>query len=287
MTSWKQILKAASVTCLLVCTLNACSIAPHRPDDTPQAAVEQRASAQQLGKITVNASVPGNDEVKTLFGVPLHKRGIQAVWLEITNNSEKRARFVPYSIDPDYFPPHEVAYMFRKNFSKDGWKALETYLDELSMPRDIGPGETKSGYVFTNTTVGTKAFNVDVFYTAERGNNEHFTFFIDVPGFTPDHAEVDFKSLYPGGLQDMDPESFRSLLSEWPCCTTDYTDERTGRPIKVIMVAHGRDLLQSLLRAEWKETSYKRDDNYLKYSNYNSLIKENHAYGYIFKNLVC
>ena len=268
MGSWKEMLKAVSFAVLIAYALTACSVSPHKYDVAPQVAIEQRAIARELGTIEVRTSVPSDEEARELFGIPLHKRGIQAVWLEITNNSEKRSRFAPYSVDPDYYPPHEVAYMFRKQFSKEGWIALESYLDDLSMPRDIGPGQTETGYVFTNTTVGTKAFNVDVFYTADRGKNEHFTFFVDVPGFTPDHANVDFENLYDDGLQDMSPEAFRELLNDWPCCTTDYTDSRTGRPVKVMVVARGRDLLQALLRAEWSETSYERDDNYLKYSNY-------------------
>ena len=268
MSSWKQVLKSASVSCLLLFTVTACSISPHKYDESPQTDIEKRAVAQEMGTISVRASVPSDVEALDLFGIPLHKRGIQAVWLEITNNSKKRARLAPYSLDPDYFPPHEVAYMFRKKFSKDGWRSLEAYLDDFSMPRDIGPGETEAGYVFTNSTVGTKAFNVDVFYTAERGKNEHFSFFIDVPGFTPDHAKVDFKNLYSGGMRDLDEESFRALFNDWSCCTSDYTGNETGRPVNVIFVAHGRDLLQSLLRAEWSETTYDTDTKYLKYSHY-------------------
>lgn len=268
MRSWIQILKKVSVCFLLVFVITACSVAPFRYDASIQSSIEYRASNQERGTITVRASVPSDEEARDLFGIPLHKRGIQAVWLEVTNNSEKRARVAPYSLDPDYFPPHEVAYMFRKRFSKEGWQDLESYLDGLSLSRSIGPGETGAGYVFTNTTAGTKAFNVDVFYTAERGKNEHFTFFIDVPGFKPDHADVDFVNLYPGGMQDMDPVTFRAVLEDWPCCTSDDTGRRTGRPVKVLVVAQGRDLLQSLLRAEWLETTYEKNDNYLKNSHY-------------------
>ena len=187
MSSWKEMLKAVSFAVLIAYALTASSVSPNKYDVAPQVAIEQRAIARELGTIEVRTSVPSDEEARELFGIPLHKRGIQAVWLEITNNSEKRARFAPYSVDPDYYPPHEVAYMFRKQFSKEGWIALESYLDDLSMPRDIGPGQTETGYVFTNTTVGTKAFNVDVFYTADRGKNEHFTFFVDVPGLSLIH----------------------------------------------------------------------------------------------------
>jgi hypothetical protein len=38
--------------------------------------------------------------------------------------------------------------------------------------------------------------------------------------------------------------------------------------VKILAVARGRDLLQSLLRAEWSETAYERDDIYLKNSHY-------------------
>lgn len=268
MNPWLRFLKTTLTFSLLSYALSACSVSPHKPDTSYQSAVQERAVLQEHGAIAVRASVPSDEEARELFGTPLHRRGIQAVWLEITNNSAKRARFAPYSLDPDYFPPHEVAYMFRKNFSKDGWLALEKYLLERSMPRDIGPGETQTGYVFTNATAGTKAFNLDVFYTAARGKNEHFTFFINVPGFVPDHAEIDFESLYPDGLEDVDPDGFRAMLKDWPCCTSNLNNEKTGRPVSVFVVAPGRDLLQALLRANWSETSYKRDDNFLLYSEY-------------------
>lgn len=256
---------------LLCCAIlvAACSSAPYRHDPSVHDAVIQRAETQKLGAITISASVPGIDEARELFGIPLHKHGIQAVWLEIRNDSPKRARFAPYSVDRDYFPPHEVAYMFRKKFSKQGWADLERSLYERSVPRSIGGGETVSGYVFTHSTVGTKAFNVDVFYTAQRGKNEHFSFFIDVPGFTPDHAEVDFEALYPAEkFRDLSTEEFRNLLAEWPCCTVNRDKDAQGRPAKLILVASGQDLLQSLLRAGWEETSYERNDNYLNLSEY-------------------
>ena len=126
-----RLLRACVAVCFLVLSLSACSVSPHKPDASGQVAIEQRAQTQQLGTIEVRASVPGDKEARALFGIPLDKRGIQAVWLEIHNNSSLRARFAPYSLDPEYFPPYEVAYMHRKGYSTESHAAMERYLERL------------------------------------------------------------------------------------------------------------------------------------------------------------
>lgn len=231
--------------------------------------IVQRAQTQELGAFRVQAAVPSDEEAEALFGIPLTRRGIQAVWLKVTNNSDLRARFAPYSVDNNYFPPHEVAYMYRKQFSKQGWLDMEKRFYEMSMPRYLGAGETVSGFVFTNAQAGTKSFNVDLFLSGNKTEYEHFTFFINVPGFTPDHAEVNFKDLYdPGELQDVNVEDFRTLVEQMPCCTTNSDGKLMGQAIDTIIVSSGLNLLQALLRAGWSETSYTRSDSYLNISDY-------------------
>jgi len=60
--------------------------------------------------------------------------------------------------------------------------------------RYIHPGETRSGFVFTHVEPGTKGFNVDLYGSG--GGSQQFAFFVEVPGFEPDHAAVDFDALY-------------------------------------------------------------------------------------------
>ena len=249
--------------------VSACAVTPYSYESFETFNIEQRAVTQELGAFKVRASVPSDEEAEALFGIPLSRRGIQAVWLEVTNNSNDRARFAPYSIDPGYFPPHEVAYMYRKQFSKQGWQDMEKRLFEMTIPRYIGAGETVSGFIFTHTEPGTKSFNVDMFYTRSSATNEQFTFFIDVPGFTPDHAEVDFKALYePDELRDTDIDGLRKQIEEMTCCTTDISGNDNGQPIELFLVADGRSLLQALLRAGWAESSYQRDNRYLVSTDY-------------------
>jgi hypothetical protein len=81
-------------------------------------------------------------------------------------------------------------------------------------------------FIFTHVRPGTKDFNVDIY---AQGISHSFTFFIAVPGFVPDHAEVDFLNLYTADdLQNLDEPRFRKALADLDCCSTDATGEKPG-----------------------------------------------------------
>ncbi|HET6593888.1 MAG TPA: LssY C-terminal domain-containing protein [Xanthomonadales bacterium] len=249
--------------------LAACSAAAYRHESLDNFDVRQRAVTQQHGAIRVSASVPGKEEAERIFGFPIYDRGIQPVWLELTNHSDSRARVALTSIDPEYFAPLEVAYMHKKRFSKQGWLDMEQYLHGSALPRQIGPGQTVSGFVFTHAVTGTKAFNLDVYSSKAASGFEQFTFFVEVPGFVPDHKDIDFENLYaPDVIRDVDNDGLRALLAEIPCCTANHDGSQQGRPVALFLVAEGRDLLGALLRAGWSETSYVRDPEYLASADY-------------------
>ncbi len=263
-------LRQALAATLFLLFLAACSSTPYKHESFENFQVEQRALTQEQGAIRVRAAVPSKEESEKIFGIPMYKRGIQPVWLEITNNGSYRARFVLSSVDDNYFSPFEVAYMHKKLFSKQGWMDMEDYLYDTAMPRQIAAGETASGFVYTHASDGTKLFNVDVFDESSReAGYEEFTFYIEVPGFTPDHASVDFERLYDTGrVRDLDKDGLRLALHEFACCTTDRAGSGQGQPVNIVLVADGLEVLQSLLRADWSETSYEKDDDYLNNANY-------------------
>ena len=269
-------MKQRSSRALAVCavllfslTLAACSVTPYRYEPLENFDVRKRAVTQEQGAIRVSASVPGREEAERIFGIPIYDRGIQPIWLQITNHGDSRARLALASIDPEYFPPLEVAYMHKKRFSKEGWRDMETYLYANALPRQILPGQTVSGFVFTHAATGTKAFNLDVFNSTAAADFEQFTFFIEVPGFVPDHKEIAFENLYAAEeIRNVDNDELRSLLAEIPCCTVNQDGSQQGRPVQIFLVAKGRDLLGALLRAGWSETSYVRDAEYLAGADY-------------------
>ena len=89
------------LSCLLLflLVLEACSVTPYKNDATVTETLQRRAETQTQGLIQVRASVPGKVESERLFGIPIYNRGIQPVWLEVTNNSNERARLVHLSLD--------------------------------------------------------------------------------------------------------------------------------------------------------------------------------------------
>ena len=84
----------AFVILLLAAFLEACSTAPYSHESLDEFNVVQRAETKEQGQIRVRASVPSREEAEKIFGIPIYKRGIQPVWLEVTNNSRGRARSI-------------------------------------------------------------------------------------------------------------------------------------------------------------------------------------------------
>ena len=215
--------------------------------------LRQRAEIQVFEPLTVKAAVPSAAESKALFGVPLYDHDIQPVWLEITNGGEEKIRFAMVSVDPDYFSPLEVSFTLRSGFSKSARTAMDERFHSSGISRFVEPGETISGFVFTHLSPGTKSFNVDLFGLTTQQN---FAFFIQVPGFTPDHATVNFEQLYTQDeVREMTIETFRDSLGELPGYTANSEGKPNGLPVNVVIVANGIDVLRTLLRADWYEST--------------------------------
>lgn len=216
---------------------------------------------QTQGTIRVTAAVPGAEESESIIGLDLYSQNIQPVWLTVTNLGEKPARAALVSVDDEYFSPLEVAWKNRDSFSKEGRVEMERWFYQHQMPRRIPPGETRSGFVLTHLTRGTKGFNFDV-YTFDGSAN--FTFFIPIPGFRADYMEVDFKSLYTQDeLQALDADGLRQALASFPCCSTDLSGSAAGDPFNVAMVGSALAVRRALLRGGWQETAADSPDTAL------------------------
>jgi hypothetical protein len=163
--------------------------------------------------------------------------------------------FAPVSVDPDYFAPLEVAYMHHSGYSKASKQRMDQYFHQAHLRRAINPGAVRSGFVFTNLDLGTKAFNVEVI--GEDDQVRTFTFLIPVPGLQVDYRKVDWTSLMStrDEVAYDSPEAFRKALEELPCCATGEGGTKMADPLNIVIIGSGRDVLYALLRSGWDETA--------------------------------
>jgi len=208
---------------------------------------------QAVGTISVSTSIPGREETARIFGIDLYDQGIQPVWLRIRNSGDSIARYAPVSTDPEYFAPLEIAYTNRRGYSKEARDAIDQRFHDLAMPRYIGAGETRSGFVFTHADPGAKGFNVDVF---SGGESYNFTFLLRVPGFEPDYAKLNLHEKYTGDdVPEYESYALKEVIRSLPCCGGNQAGEESGEPINLVLVGEGEELLRALLRSGWRETS--------------------------------
>ena len=240
----------------LICILTICGCASFNPHPMEEVPFRKRAETQHEGNVRVTAAVPSAEENIKLFGLHLYKKEIQPIWLEIENTDEEPVWFLPVGLDPDYFTPMEVSYLNHfvySIYSKRSNKSMDQYLFERGKKIYVGPGDVRSGFVFTNLDEGTKEFIVELI--GEDHQLRTFTFFINVPGLRVDHHEVDFEALYSADeIVSYDDEDLRKALGSLPCCTTNKKGTVQGDPLNIVAIGHGEDVYHSFIRSGWDET---------------------------------
>jgi len=240
--------------------LAACASAPSSFPDLPEGDWRARSQSQQANGVEVAAAVPSAKESKELFGMALYKKGIQPVWLKITNNRSSSVTFLPVGLDPQYFSPLEVA---NTNLKEKDANDPTKVVDEFFLQQGIGAlaleaGETRSGFIFSKLDEGTKAFNVDIIGVAgDDGIREFdtFTFFIPVPGLNIDHYSVNWRGLYSDDeWVDLEADQLIEIIEKMTCCVTDKKGKGSGDPLNLVVIGFPTDIYTAFIRAGWDET---------------------------------
>ena len=167
--------------------------ASFQPGEIEEIGFLERAETRERDDLTVSVAIPSKAETRALFDSKLHKKKIQPIWVEIENHGDEPVALFPYSVDPDYFPPLEVAWLSHRTWATKTNKRIDDFYYSESFPQFIPEGATKSGFVFVSLDKGTKYVPMDIL--TEDGL-EHFDFFVQIPGFRADYKAVDFEQLW-------------------------------------------------------------------------------------------
>jgi hypothetical protein len=183
----------------------------------------QRAQRQTHDGVTVTVAVPSAEEAAAVFGVPLHRREIQPVWVRVENREDADYVLLAADMDPDYFSPQEVAWMFRSGFSAQAERAMQVYLDETAMPLHVPARGTVEGFVHTNQDYGVKYVSLVLYHP---GCMKTFDFVVSVPGIESDYTQVQFEKAVPSrSRRAVDRSELRRALR--PTLAVSWA--RTGR----------------------------------------------------------
>lgn len=247
--------------------LSGCTMAP--APQTESLDYRARAKTQTDGKVRVSAVVLSPEETKKSFGLPLAKKGVQPVWVEIENKEDKEFYVMLLSLDSDYFSPSEVAWMFR-SFGEDNTdeeknidekKSLDEKIEmflQRHIPVVVPPHSTVSGYIYTNLDPAAKVFTVELFGKQE---TKLFEFIQVVPGFKADFMGVDLDQIYmPNKVQDLDLKGLRAYLETLPCCVLGGDKKTAADPLNLVIVGNELDLLATLVRRGWELTETVNSD---------------------------
>jgi len=212
----------------------------------------ERAQTQTKEGVTVTVAVPTDDESRQLFDTKLHKKGIQAVWMEVINDTDQPMSIMHNILDPLYFSSSEVVYKTRKSYSGKTNRVREDYLVDNHVYPYVAPRSSVTGFSFVNHDEGTKALEVVLLSS---GNTVEFEFIVPVPGMKADYIEVDFDELYPKDeYVDLDLDGLREFLELLPHTVTNKKKTGEGDPLNLVMIGDFEDLVAAFTRSGWDET---------------------------------
>jgi len=227
----------AALGLALLLLTGACASPFERPAPLDDGPLRARAVTKTDDGIRVSAAVPSGGESRSIFGVDLDQRGIQSLWLEIENGSERSVYFLPTGLDPEYFAPLEVAFLYGGPFHDEGKAALAEHLEALSFDSrsPIAPGETVSGFVYANRADPSMMVQVDLI---GREWSDSIGLVVPVPGTEAAQQRMAALSgLYTeADVVEIDDEpTLRTALEGLPCCAADQTGARS-LPLNVVLI---------------------------------------------------
>jgi hypothetical protein len=218
-----------------------------RPADFDFAALRERATTVVEESIQVSAAIPSHEEINTIFGVDLASKSIQPVWLEIENPTERRLHFLRTGLDPEYFSPREVAFLFHGSLSEQDKKQLSWHLEWLNFENPIEPGSTASGFVYANEDRETKFVSVDLF---SPGWSKHTTLLVPTPERTLTEDQIERFNALIGGSSSTEVEDESELhirLEKLPCCAASEHGIQ-AEPFNVVLIGNLEAVAAALLR---------------------------------------
>lgn len=227
--------------------------ASFNPTPIDEVGFKERAETQTKNGISVTISVLSAEETQAVFDTKLYKKKIQPIWVEVKNENDASYAFLPRSVDPNYHSALEVAQKSLKTWAKKSNQAKREFYYRNSMPFQLPPEQTRSGFVFGDRSRGIRWMSVAII-----GENaaESFEFIIEVPGFNADFHKLEDVEIYTQeDYTDLDEDQLLEWIEKQPAFVKNKDGSKTGDPINLIIIGEAEAVWPAFLRMGWNPTA--------------------------------
>ena len=226
------------------------SCGPNHPDASQATTFTDRALTQERDGLTVRVSVLSDDEIQRYFGGSTSNASVQPVWIQVQNDTDNPARYLPILTDPAYYAPSEIAQHLHGWFSSGANDAVDHVFESNAMPNFIAAHQSASGFVYTHEDGGLKFLNVALL---SAGKPWFFRFVVPIRGVQYAIQSVEFAKLYPSEkIEDLTLDQLRAKLETLPCCVTNKAGSAHGDPLNLVIVGNGVDAIFPFTGRGWR-----------------------------------
>lgn len=261
---WLRHLMASALFCCFLAVFPSCSsIAMRSGDrstvlsrlDDPLELVgigsKESASVQSktVSGVAVSARVLTDAEARSVYGVNLAGKGIQAVWMRVANKTSAEQWMLAAHLDPDYFTADEAAHEFRFHHGGFGYSTMQQRFRDLSMRARIGARETLEGHVLLPRKEGGRFVEITV-------NGSGIVRRFGFPLRTPD-GHFDFERMDVAAHSqtvNLTNAQLRDRLKKIPATTTNAAASAEGDPLNLVIVGETQLMMSSMSECGWSFT---------------------------------
>jgi hypothetical protein len=227
-----------------------------RPEPYDDAALRAQAETRTEDGVRVSVALPSVEQSRAIFGIDLAERDIQAVWLEIENQSAPVFVFLPTGVDPEYLSPFEVAFAYHQTFADAANDELDAHLRALNFDArgHFSPGTTRSGFVFAAHPRPARAVDVDLLGDQW---SRTFALIVVIPGGTvaDDLARLMAAIAESELIRTADDDHLRVALQTLPCCTSAADGEAGGLPLNLVLIGALEEWIAALVRQGYRHAA--------------------------------
>jgi hypothetical protein len=215
-------------------------------------AAADHPQSESIDGVTVTARILTDSEARGVYGVDLARKGIQAVWMRVSNQTATDQWMLAAHLDPEYFTADEAAHSYRLRWGGLGYPQRQQRFRDLTMRARIGVGETHHGHVLVPRKEGGRFVEIT---TSGGGKVRRFGFALRTPDGHFDFERMDVSGS-PKDKQagDLTRSQLRKRLEQLPATATNAEASADGDPLNLVLVGETPLMMSSMSECGWAFT---------------------------------